>query len=90
MTDPVSQSIPDPMMARVPLSWTVFVTPSVPAVSDDLPPCETVRMWSPISSTLIYGEGDAVSVDAPTTVEQAAAALARLQGAATCVRAGHQ
>jgi glyoxylase-like metal-dependent hydrolase (beta-lactamase superfamily II) len=72
MTDRVIRSIPDPLIARVPLSWTVFVTPSVPTVSDDLPPGEMVRMWSPISSTLIYGERDAVLVDAPTTVEQAA------------------
>jgi hypothetical protein len=71
MTDPVTRSIPDPLMARVPLSWTVFVTSSVPTDSDDLPPGETVLMWSPISSTLIYGERDAVLVDAPTTVEQA-------------------
>jgi hypothetical protein len=28
-------------------------------------------MWSPISSTLIYGERDAVLVDAFITVEQA-------------------
>jgi glyoxylase-like metal-dependent hydrolase (beta-lactamase superfamily II) len=55
------------------LSWKVFVTPGVATVSDDLPPGEAVRMWSPISSTLIYGERDAVLVDAPTIVEQAAA-----------------
>jgi hypothetical protein len=50
MTDRVIRSIPDPLIARVPLSWTVFVTPSVPTVSDDLPPGETVRMLS--ASTL--------------------------------------
>ena len=55
------------------LSWKVFVKPGVATVSDDLPPGEAVRMWSPISSTLIYGERDAVLVDAPTIVEQAAA-----------------
>jgi hypothetical protein len=73
MIHPVIQSTADPLMATVPLSWKVFVTPGVPTVSDDLPPGEAVRMWSPISSTLIYGERDAVLVDAPTTVEQAAA-----------------
>src|SRR5580704_2055022 len=73
MIDPVIQSTADPLMATVPLSWKVFVTPGVPTVSDDLPPGEAVRMWSPISSTLIYGERDAVLVDAPTTVEQAEA-----------------
>ena len=52
------------------LTWTVFVTPGVPTVSDDLPPGEAVRMWSPITSTLIYGERDAILVDTPTTVQQ--------------------
>lgn len=55
------------------LKWKVFGTPSVPTVSDDLPPGETARMWSPISSTLIYGERDAVLVDTPTTNAQATA-----------------
>jgi hypothetical protein len=59
MTDPVTQLTPDPLTASVPLSWKVFVTRGVPIVSDDLPPGEAVRMWSPISSTLIYGERDA-------------------------------
>jgi glyoxylase-like metal-dependent hydrolase (beta-lactamase superfamily II) len=53
------------------LNWKVFVTPSVPTVSDDVAPGETVRMWSPISSILIYGERDAVLVDTPTTTAQA-------------------
>jgi glyoxylase-like metal-dependent hydrolase (beta-lactamase superfamily II) len=55
------------------LSRKVFVTPAVATVSDDLPPGETTRMWSPISSILIYGERDAVLVDTPTTNAQAAA-----------------
>jgi Metallo-beta-lactamase superfamily len=53
------------------LNWKVFVTPSVPTVSADFAPGETVRMWSPISSILIYGERDAVLVDTPTTTAQA-------------------
>jgi glyoxylase-like metal-dependent hydrolase (beta-lactamase superfamily II) len=55
------------------LQWKVFVTPAVATVSDDLPPGETARSWSPISSTLISGERDAVLVDTPTTVAQATA-----------------
>ena len=55
------------------LSWKVFVTPGVATVNDDVPPGETVRMWSPISSTLIHGERDAVLVDTPTTTAQAEA-----------------
>ena len=52
------------------LKWDVFVTPGIPIVISDLPPGATQRLWSPISSTLIYGERDAVLVDVFTTVEQ--------------------
>lgn len=55
------------------LSWRTFITPGVQTVSDDIPPGETARWWSPITSTLIYGERDAVLIDAPTTVAQATA-----------------
>jgi glyoxylase-like metal-dependent hydrolase (beta-lactamase superfamily II) len=55
------------------LSWRVFVTPAVATVHDDLPPGETARMWSPISSILIYSERDAILVDTPTTTAQATA-----------------
>jgi glyoxylase-like metal-dependent hydrolase (beta-lactamase superfamily II) len=53
------------------LNWDVFVTPGIPTVTSDLPPGTTQQMWSPISSTLIYGKRDAVLVDAFITVEQA-------------------
>jgi glyoxylase-like metal-dependent hydrolase (beta-lactamase superfamily II) len=53
------------------LNWKVFVTPAVATVSDDVPPGETVRMWSPTSSILIYGERDAILVDTLTTTAQA-------------------
>ncbi len=52
------------------LNWDVFVTPGIPTVTSDLPPGTTQQMWSPISSTLIYGKRDAVLVDAFITVEQ--------------------
>jgi glyoxylase-like metal-dependent hydrolase (beta-lactamase superfamily II) len=55
------------------LRWDVFLAPSIPAITSDLPPGETQRPWPPISSTLIYGERDAVLVDTPITVEQAQA-----------------
>src|ERR1700721_2884101 len=55
------------------LRWNVFLTPSIPAITSDLPPGEKERPWPPISSTLISGERDAVLVDAPITVEQARA-----------------
>jgi len=55
----------------IPLNWDVFVTPGIPMVTSDLPPGTKQGMWSPISSTLIYGRRDAVLVDAFITVEQA-------------------
>jgi len=55
------------------LRWDVFLAPSIPAITSDLPPGEKERPWPPISSTLISGERDAVLVDAPITVEQARA-----------------
>jgi glyoxylase-like metal-dependent hydrolase (beta-lactamase superfamily II) len=51
----------------------VFLAPSVPVITSDLPPGKKERPWPPISSTLISGERDAVLVDAPITVEQARA-----------------
>jgi len=53
------------------LKWEVFLSPSIPAITSDLPPGEKQRPWPPISSTLIFGKQDAVLVDAPITVEQA-------------------
>ncbi len=55
------------------LNWDVFLAPSIPAITSDLPPGEKQRPWPPISSTLISGERDAVLVDTPITVEQARA-----------------
>jgi glyoxylase-like metal-dependent hydrolase (beta-lactamase superfamily II) len=53
------------------LTWEVFVAPGIPTAATDLPPGTKQGMWSPISSTLIYGKQDAVLVDAFITVEQA-------------------
>src|SRR6202790_2739319 len=58
---------------KIPLRWDVFLAPSIPAITSDLPPGEKQRPWPPISSTLISGERDAVLVDPPITVEQARA-----------------
>src|SRR6202035_1833759 len=52
---------------KIPLSWDVFLAPGIPAVTSDVPPGEKERTWPPISSTLIYGERDAVLVDTPIT-----------------------
>jgi glyoxylase-like metal-dependent hydrolase (beta-lactamase superfamily II) len=53
------------------LHWEVFVTPSLPVAHLKPPPGEKQRLWSPTSATLIYGERDAVLVDALLTVAQA-------------------
>jgi glyoxylase-like metal-dependent hydrolase (beta-lactamase superfamily II) len=55
------------------LTWDVFVTPGIPAVTNDLPPGAKQRLWSPMSATLISGERDAVLVDTFLTVDQARA-----------------
>src|SRR5580704_2759495 len=52
------------------LTWDVFLAPSIPDITNDLPPREKQRPWPPISSTLVSGERDAVLVDTPVTVEQ--------------------
>src|SRR3981081_4564925 len=54
-----------------PLTFDVYVAPSVPTVSNDVPPGAKHRLWSPISATLIAGQQDAVLVDTLLTVSQA-------------------
>jgi glyoxylase-like metal-dependent hydrolase (beta-lactamase superfamily II) len=53
------------------LGWDVFVTPGIPIVTVDLPPGITQAYFQAMASTLIYGERDAVLVDAFMTVKQA-------------------
>ena len=53
------------------LGWDVFVTPGIPIVTIDLPPGITEAYFQAMASTLIYGERDAVLVDAFMTVKQA-------------------
>jgi glyoxylase-like metal-dependent hydrolase (beta-lactamase superfamily II) len=54
-----------------PLRWDVFVTPGIPIVTIDLPPGIAQGYFQAMASTLIYGERDAVLVDAFMTVKQA-------------------
>jgi glyoxylase-like metal-dependent hydrolase (beta-lactamase superfamily II) len=56
--------------SKSPLNWQVFVTHGIPVATSDLPPGQKQRMYSPVSSTLIYGKHDAVLVDTFLTVEQ--------------------
>jgi glyoxylase-like metal-dependent hydrolase (beta-lactamase superfamily II) len=53
-----------------PLAWSTYVAPSKPVVSQDVAPGEAREMWSPTSSTLIYGDRDAVLVDALLTMDE--------------------
>ncbi len=62
-----------PPTQEISLKWDVFLAPSIPAITSDLPPGQKQRPWPPISSTLISGKRDAVLVDTPITVEQARA-----------------
>jgi glyoxylase-like metal-dependent hydrolase (beta-lactamase superfamily II) len=52
------------------LKWDVFVTKRQ-GLNRDLPPGKEQWMWVPTSATLIYGQRDAVLVDAFLTIEQA-------------------
>src|SRR5712671_5314868 len=52
------------------LKWEAFVSGQIPVDTDNLPPGATEMKWSPISSTLISGERDAVLVDTPITLDQ--------------------
>src|SRR5882762_9607618 len=56
------------------LKWDVLVTKRQ-GLNRDLPPGKEKWMWVPTSATLIYGERDAVLVDAFLTIEQAQAAV---------------
>lgn len=55
------------------LTFDVHVAEGVPVVTDDPPPGEKQRLWSPISATLISGARDAVLADALMTTGQARA-----------------
>jgi len=55
-----------------PLKWDVLVT-NREGITRDLPPGKEQWTWVPTSATLIFGQRDAVLVDAFLTVEQAAA-----------------
>jgi glyoxylase-like metal-dependent hydrolase (beta-lactamase superfamily II) len=53
------------------LDWDVFVTPGIPIVTPDLPPGITQAFFQATAATLMYGERDAVLVEALMTVKQA-------------------
>src|SRR5262245_26890319 len=57
--------------SAVRLNWDVFVTPGIPIVTRDKPPGVRETHFQAMASTLIYGERDAILVDAFMTAMQA-------------------
>jgi len=55
------------------LKWQVFVTPGIPIVTRDRPAGVQETFFQAMASTLIYGDKDAVLVDAYMTTKQASA-----------------
>lgn len=53
------------------LGYDVFVSESIPLALPDRLPNGGSRTWAPISTTLVYGERDAVLIDPPLTAAQA-------------------
>src|SRR5216683_7887907 len=53
------------------LKWDVFVTPGIPIVMPDRPAGVRETFFQAMASTLIYGNKDAVLVDAYMTTKQA-------------------
>jgi glyoxylase-like metal-dependent hydrolase (beta-lactamase superfamily II) len=54
-----------------PLKWEVFVTPGIPIATPERPAGVRETYFQAMASTLIYGNSDALLVDAFMTVEQA-------------------
>jgi glyoxylase-like metal-dependent hydrolase (beta-lactamase superfamily II) len=54
----------------VSLGWSTYVAGPKPVVAESVPPGESGEMWSPTSSTLVFGERDAVLVDALLTTDE--------------------
>ncbi len=55
------------------LNWEVFVTPGIPIVTRDRPADVQQTFFQAMASTLIYGDKDAVLVDAYLTTKQTSA-----------------
>jgi glyoxylase-like metal-dependent hydrolase (beta-lactamase superfamily II) len=64
-------SMPDTPTVGGVLGYDVFVSESIPLALPDRLPNGGSRTWAPISTTLVYGERDAVLIDPPLTAAQA-------------------
>ncbi|MFJ6088072.1 MBL fold metallo-hydrolase [Streptomyces sp. NPDC092369] len=61
------------MSASQSLGYEIFISEPIPQAVKELVPNGDRRMFSPLSTTLIYGKNDAVLVDPPMTNDQTAA-----------------
>jgi glyoxylase-like metal-dependent hydrolase (beta-lactamase superfamily II) len=59
--------------SRTELAYEVFISDPIPTSNTEPIPTGERFFWSPMSTTLIYGEENAVLVDPPLTIEQARA-----------------
>ena len=67
---------------KAPIGYTVFTALPVPIVTTDpcgVPPEQKQNVWSPTTSTLIYGKRDAVLVDPLLTVAEGRALADRVE-----------
>src|ERR1700736_4619990 len=71
------QSMTQAALTKVDLHWDVLAIKR-PGLSRDLPPGKEELMWVANSSTLIYGDRDAVLVDTFLTTEQSRTLLDRV------------
>ncbi|MEV4449390.1 MBL fold metallo-hydrolase [Streptomyces mirabilis] len=59
------------MVSQTDLAYEVFISDPIPTSVTDPIPSGDLFSWSPMSTTLIHGERNAVLVDPPLTIEQA-------------------
>jgi hypothetical protein len=58
------------MISQSEITYDVFISDPIPQAVATLLPNGDHQMWSPISSTLIYGPTEAVLIDPPITIKQ--------------------
>jgi hypothetical protein len=58
------------MISQSEITYDVFISDPIPQAVATLLPNGDHQMWSPMSSTLIYGSTEAVLIDPPLTIKQ--------------------
>ena len=64
------------MISQSEITYDVFISDPIPQAIATLLPNGDHQMWSPMSSTLIYGPTEAVLIDPPITIKQTEALAA--------------